>query len=509
MVRCSMPKSTAPCRPCAHFLVRDSTVGFLFAPPSPPPSLAIAGSGLSSLISFVSTPALPASSAEASPHSPLCDLSHCLLDPTSARPQGMSSVPAPDEGNHRQFFRAGGMVGESGSSDRSRSPLMATPGCSDGGSSPASLEVTFEDFAIRFRQNQQKQAQRKSLERRLHATKVSVRISSRLIRIGAATRRVLVDCLKHDDKISFMSLYHTLCDIQESCDSALRGQLHLPDPCDDLTPFPDSEPGPSDFFHQLSPQSRADLLEILQSVRSDPQFLVERLCSLTPAQVANLTASASVLDAADPVFPAFRSHSQSSFSKRNPSASIAHKDHTFAFERTDPLSALLFNVFAAPLDSDTHEARLRLDVWSSVCARLITRDGSRFYPLVGHILSSWAMYSNWKAKPKFELYLMDILQSGAFLLEHIDTSPDLGFDRGSLDPLRTDVAEEFFDSSVTALFNLLDDPEAGFPQAVIELGCAILGKLGDPEKRDRFLEFFFVRWFFAKFLSGALAYPEV
>lgn len=421
----------------------------------------------------------------------------------------MSPVAVPDESNNlHQFSGAGAMAGESGNWDRSGSPSMATPRSSDDGLPPANPKVTFEDFAIRFRQNQQKQAQRKSLERRLHATKVSVGISSRLTRIGAAAQRGLVECLKHDDKINFVSLCHTLCEIQESCDSALRRQFHREDPFDDLMPSPDSEPGSPDFFHQLSPQSRADLLEIVQLVRSDPQFLFERLCSLTPAQVASLTTSASVLDA-DPVFPAFRPHGQPSLSKRNPSASIPHKDYAFAFERTDPLSALLFNVFAAPLDSDAPEARLRLDVWSSVCAKLITHGDSRHYPLVGHILSSWAMCSSWKAKPKFELYLMDILQSGAFLLEHTDTPSGLGPGHGGLDPLRTDVAEEFFASSVSALFNLLDDPEAGFPNAVMELGCAILGKLGAPGKRDRFLEFFFVKWFFTKFLSGALAYPEV
>lgn len=361
--------------------------------------------------------------------------------------------------------------------------------------------VSFEDFATRFRQDQQKLSQRRSLELRLHASKVSVGSSARLIRIATAVQRGLVECLKHDDKLSFVSLYHTLYDIQESCDSALRRQ----DPLDDLSP-PEADRS-ADFFHHLSPQSRTDLREILQLVRSDPQFLSERLRALAPAQLAGLTASP---DAADSVFPASRAHhAQFSFSKRAPSASIPHKDHAFALERTDPLSALLFNVFAAPVDSDAPEARLRLDVWSSVCSKLIAHGGSRYYPLIGHILSSWAMCSSWKAKPKFELYLMDILQSGAFLLEHIDAPSGMSPDHEALDPLRTDVAEEFFASAVNALFNLLDDPEAGLPHAVTAFGSAVLGKLDNPEQRSRFLEYFFVQWFFAKFLYGALTYPEV
>ena len=402
------------------------------------------------------------------------------------------------------------MISEFGNSDRSRSPLIATPLFSDDGLPPTNPKLSFEDFAIRFRESQRKQAQRKSLEQRLQATKASVGISSRLTRIGAVAQRGLVECLKNDDKINFVSLCNTLCDVQESCDAISRRQLHRQDPLDDLALSADFESDRSpDFFHQLSTQSRTDLLEILQLARSDSQFLFERLCTLSPAQLASLTASASVLDATEPVFPTFRSHGLSSFSKRNASTSMPHKDYVFAFERTDPLSALLFNIFAAPVDSDAPEARLRLDVWSSVLAKLITYGDSKYYPLVGHILSSWAMCSSWKAKSKFELYLMDILQSGAFLLEHIDTPAGLSLDHGALDPLRTDVAEEFFASAVSSLFNLLDDPEAGFPNAVMGLGCAIFGKLGDSGKCGRFLEFFFVQWFFSKFLQSALTYPEV
>lgn len=372
-------------------------------------------------------------------------------------------------------------------------------------------QVTFEDFAICFRQDQQKLTRRKALENRLHATKVSVGVSARLIRVGTAVQRGLVDCLKHDDKINFVSLYHTLYEIQESCDSTLRRQLFHQDasPLDDVVPsleqLEQERPRGPDFFHHLSPQSRSDLTEILQLVRSEPQFLFERLRRLAPAQLAGLTAPP---DATDSAFPSSR-HAQFSSAKRSPSASIPHKEHAFAFERTDPLSALLFNVFAAPVDSDAPEARLRLDVWTSVCAKLIAHGGSRYYPLIGHILSSWAMCSTWKAKPRFELYLMDILQTGAFLLEHIDTPSGLAFNHEALDPLRTNVAEEFFASAVDALFNLLDDPEAGFPHAVTEFGSAVLRKLVCPEQRTRFLEYFFVQWFFAKFLYGALTYPEV
>lgn len=365
-------------------------------------------------------------------------------------------------------------------------------------------KVSFEDFATRYRQSQRKRTQRKHLEKRLRAAKVSIGVSSRIIRIGNTVQRGLVEALKQDDKANFVSLYHMLYDLQESCVSSARLDEQ------DLDEHEPSDPEDrSDFFHQLSPQSRSDLLEILRLVRSDPQFLVDRLRSFSSAQLAAFTSPATTLDSGDPAFPSSsRSRSQYSFN-RNPAQSAPFKDHAYAFERTDPLSILLCNVFAAPLEPETPEASLRIDVWSSVCAQLMSHGSSKFYPLIGQVLSSWATGSNWKARPKFELYLMDILQTGAFLLEHIDTPAGLDFAAEALDPLRTDVAEEFFASAVDDLFRLLDDPDGGFPRAVLQFAKAVLQKLDHPDSRSRFLEYLFVQWFFPKFLYSALTYPEV
>ncbi|KAE8348723.1 hypothetical protein BDV28DRAFT_79853 [Aspergillus coremiiformis] len=416
----------------------------------------------------------------------------------------------------------GRITGESGDSDRASSRFIATPVYSDNGYPPEDSprttsfvpmedgpKVSFEHLAQCYRQNQQKQAHRKALEQRLHATKVSMGVSARLVRVGAAVQRGLVDRLKHDDKVNFTSLYHTLNDLQESCDSGFRYHFHRQDPLEDWPPSPESTVDRTpDFFTQLSPQSRADLIEILQLVRTDPQFLFERLCSLTPAQLGALVSSTPSWEAGDLTSSSTpRSRNYPSFSKRSPTY-IPIKDHVLAFERTDPVSTMLFNVFAAPLDSDAPEAKLRLDVWSSVCAKLIADGSSRFHSLLSHILAAWSTGSDWKAKPKFELYLMDILQTGAFLLEHVDTPPGLNLDAEPPDPLRTDVAEEFFASAVDALFRLLDDPDGGLPASVLELSGAILQKLDHQDCRDRFLEFLFIHWFFSKFLYGALTFPE-
>ncbi|KAL2825929.1 hypothetical protein BDW59DRAFT_172050 [Aspergillus cavernicola] len=413
-------------------------------------------------------------------------------------------------------------TGESGDSDRSSWRFISTPISSEDGHPVIEKSVhvpvkerpvvSFEELAAHYRQNQHKQARRKKLEHRLHATKVSLGVSARLIRIGAAVQRGLVDRLKHDDKANFIALYHTMVDLQEPCALAAQRHLHQSDSWEDWSNSREStfDRAP-DFFLQLSPQSRADLLEILQSVRTDPQFVFERLCSLTPAQLSALiSSSVSSWEAGvDTSFsPTSRSRISGLNSKTSAVSAIPFKDRVLAFERTDPLSALLFNVYAAPLNSEAPEAQLRLDMWSSVCAKLIADGASRSYALIDHILTLWATGSDWKAKPKLELYLMDILQTGAFLLEHIEPPPGLNFDMDPIDPLRTDVAEEFFASTVDSLLELLDGPDAGLPQTVVQLSKAILQKLDRKDCRDRFLDFLFVQWFFSKFLYGALTYPE-
>ncbi|KAL5047409.1 hypothetical protein BDW71DRAFT_180045 [Aspergillus fruticulosus] len=460
--------------------------------------------GLSSPLAFVSN-LLPAALKTTRP----CELAPTGADATAS----MSRVQvSPRSASSR-------ITGESGDSDRSSWRYISTPISSEDGAPsiakpvPVPVEerpkVSFEELAGSYRQNQHRQARRKKLEQHLHATKVSIGVSARLIRLGAAVQRGLVDRLKHDDKANFIALYHTMIDLQEPCSLVARRYLRQPDDWEDWPSSRESayDRAP-DFFCQLSPQSQADLLDILQSVRADPQFVFEKLCSLTPMQLSALiSSSVSSWEVGGDSFPApSRSRIPSLSSKTVPYSGITFKDRVLAFERTDPLSTLLFNVYAAPLDSDAPEAQLRLDMWSSVCAKLIADGANRSYALIDHVLTLWATGSDWKAKPKFELYLMDILQTGAFLLEHIEPLP--GYDMDPIDPLRTEVAEEYFAFTVDALLDLLDDLDAGLPQSIVQLGKAIMQKLDRQDCRDRFLDFLFGQWFFPKFLYGALTYPE-
>ncbi|KAL1849821.1 hypothetical protein Plec18170_007342 [Paecilomyces lecythidis] len=433
---------------------------------------------------------LPPSPVESPPP---CDSPRLLEDAAANFSEKLTLSSADEISDHPAD--ATSCQGESGEEPR-QAPRM----CPDGRSvSPAagvpsqveSPKASFEEFAVLYCQRRHREVQRRYLEQRLRATRVSIGLSARLLRVGTAVQKGLVEGFKHGDKANFMVIYNTVHEIQESFNSTSRRLLHRQDPLEGNPLALDSDRNrfPS-FLHQLSPKSRSDLLEILNLVRTDPQFLFERISNLTPSQLSTLVSSATALEGGDSVFSS-RTRNQYLFSKRTATQSIPYKDHALAFERTDPLSALLFNVFAPSLNSDSAESRLRLDVWSSTCAKLISHGGSKHHSFVGYVLSSWSLCSQWKVKPKFELYLMDVLQKGAFLLENIESPLGLSFDAEPPDPFRTDAAEEFFESAVETLFEILDDPDGGFPHGALEMGRAIFGKLTVPETRDRFLDYMF------------------
>lgn len=373
--------------------------------------------------------------------------------------------------------------------------------------------ISFEQFATQFRRGQQAEIEKQVLERRLMSTKVSICLSSRLLRTGATVQRGLVDTFKHGDKSGFVSIYNTIQDIQEACEVGSRRSIQRQQPLPEEPTYSlhSHRSRTASFMHQLSSQSRKDLLDILNLVRTDPQFLVDCITALLPSQLSALTAPLGFSAYGDTIssHSTSRSRTSATFAKRANPNSIPFKEQAWALERSDPIAALLFNVFAVPLDWHPGESELRLDVWSSTCAKLLSSGDSKYANFVGQVLSYWSTTSTWHARQKIELYLMDVLQKGAFLLENIESPVAHSLGVEPPDPLRTDAAEEFFESAVQTLFEVLDDTDAGLPSAALDFCNAVLNKLVDAETRDRFLEFIFVQWFFSRYLYYALTFPEV
>ncbi|KAK2733630.1 hypothetical protein FQN57_002068 [Myotisia sp. PD_48] len=368
--------------------------------------------------------------------------------------------------------------------------------------------ISIAQFARQLQLRDYLDAQRRASVLRFRGLHLSIHLSTRLRRIVTTAQRGLVESFKLHDKSAFASIYNVIHDIREACESVTGRSTLEHDPLFGLVPTSLKTGGSQGFTGKLSADSKTDLLAILTLVRTDSQFLFQCISNLTPSQLSALVSPVHSLDISSPnPSPDSSSRGQSSFLRRNVAHSSAFKDHALSFERTDPLSLLLCNVYSTTLDPNSSEARLRLDVWSSTCAKLISHGGSGMYGFVGHLLTLWSGFGEWKAKPKFELYLMDILQNGAFLLDHPGSHP-ADSDADFFDPMTTELAEQFFITSVQGLFAVLDDSDGGFPAAVLEIGQAIVNKLGMSESRRRFLGYIFYQWLFCQFIHTAICFPE-
>ena len=112
-------------------------------------------------------------------------------------------------------------------------------------------------------------------------------------------------------------------------------------------------------------------------------------------------------------------------------------------------------------------------------------------------------------KAQLELFLMELMQSGAFLLDPAVVQP-MDFTKPEERPTGKDpTVSRFFGNALRTLTVLLTDSATpGIPQGVLELIRAILRKVEFPDRKAKAKKFF-VRWYCTSFISNILKYPEV
>jgi hypothetical protein len=132
-----------------------------------------------------------------------------------------------------------------------------------------------------------------------------------------------------------------------------------------------------------------------------------------------------------------------------------------------------------------------------------------YQPLFNEIFTAFANLHEWRAKQRLELFLMDLLQRGAFLLKSTeDSNNSSDLERTFLDPPSTQVAESFLNDAVHDLYEILNDQDGGLPYGALHFGSAVLGKL-DIDHQSSFRGHFFFQWFFCEFLQKTMIHPEV
>jgi hypothetical protein len=384
--------------------------------------------------------------------------------------------------------------------------------CASGPRSTKSTEIIFDTFATELRLHRLQESRIQILRQQQRTLERALALSARLSRTLSQVQAGLVETLKNGDKTGFANAYHATVDLKDACSNVWNRAVKPFDPTsEDRTVSFNRDSGSVTFMDKLPPGSQADVLDFVHLLRTNSSFMVDRIKRLNPSQVSALASTPKMHVPRDSIFSAMaRGPSQASQQKRNAAFSNSLKDTAWSLERTTPVSALLFNVYSALPSPDFSDHLIRLDTWSSTCAGLYSHSDQAYHYLLNEVLNAFASLQDWRAKPRIELFLMNLLQTGAFLLEPVEddlNSNDFRFPAS--DPLRTEEAEDFFENAVQELFTLLADGDGGLPFGALHFGSAVLGKLNQPEKQSSFRGYLLYSWYFCEFLFSALTLPEV
>ena len=366
--------------------------------------------------------------------------------------------------------------------------------------------ITFEDFTAQIRSQRRHEKRRRILSSCQYNSHCAVTLSARLHRIGHVLQKGLVDSVCHGDKSCFVQVYQTAQDLKDNVTSCWKCDASRPpNTSEEDHPGLSDTPGTLSTLTELAGSSRAELSELIHLQRSDPAFLVERIRGLSQAQLAALLKRPKYPDDQDNFRAPFtRTRSQQPQHRASVIYTNELKEYAHAFERSDPLAYLLFNIYAVESSLDNAESQLRLDVWSSVCAQLYMEPDKRYQALINTVIGAFASLHEWRAKQRLELYMVDLLQKSAVMLESLSQAAgdDLAGHPGSPE------IEDFVAEAVRELFGILNDQDGGLPYGALHFGSAILGKLPIPEQSS-FRGHLFYGWFFGEHLRVAMHDPEV
>ena len=374
---------------------------------------------------------------------------------------------------------------------------------------PVELRAHFEDFAAQLRLYRHNEYKRRMLEHRRQHLQKAVALSGRLQRLSSWVHDGLVEVSRNDDSsntTSFVRVQQHLQDLSDVCISQWNHDIQALDPINLTEPL-ETPPMTASFLDKMSSDSQRDCLDFLHAIRSNPRYLIDRFKAVSPAQLSALSTSPRYQNLPSSILASLSQNSGRSSQRRQRIQSYSKSLETYAtsFERKNAITFLLYNCFG----SDQKEEDLRVSTWASVCAGLFQESRPAFEAIIHQVLSGFVPLGRWEARERVHLFLMDLLQRGAFLTEPVDGNRSTGSIQSSLsDHVETDATRDFFDAAVVDLFHILYW-EGGYPSKALELAQAIHGMLGDPELQSDFRTFFFFDWFLSYFLRISLNTPEV
>ena len=324
--------------------------------------------------------------------------------------------------------------------------------------------------------------------------------------------RHIARCFQDDRKTVFVSLYAQSPLITRS------ENLDIPEPLQAGSVWETGGPAnrsksSSSWIQKLPHRSQKSIVDFLSSIRNDSSFLADRIAKLSSFQLKNLARPYRQQPVTDSLLRS--SPGLGRFDPRSLHRSPARStDNLPTVEEMirDPVFILLHCVFDSSSLVGSREKSRHLDIWSSVCARIIEegKPGSDDFCL--SIADSFARSSPWPLESEMEMFLTGLLNSGAFVLQ-----PEVNQVVNFAEPTESNktafatAVGEYFEQALQTFMDLLvgDFPSNCGPRTGLDFVRTTLLKIHSLEMRTKARNFFISRWYCASFLSSALVYPEV
>ena len=365
------------------------------------------------------------------------------------------------------------------------------------------MEAFAKGRAVSTRKDLQKQRLSCGLDKRLSGT-LSIAYGD------------MIDQYKTDDQAGFAGLYEACEQLKATCVVPNEDPLnHGMDKGDEYGPLSDVEGRTG--IRRLPLHDQENILRFISSIRTEADFLADRISQLSSAELTALTSSYHPpgID-----FSILQNHSHGksqAFSRDSQMMKLSRRmDNINWFHNQDPFFALLHSVFDSSAKVGSSEYSRRIAIWSATCARTMVDgfNGSRpsSDEFVIASIDAFVDCREWALKPRVQVYIMDLLSKGAFLLDGRLRSSATFKEPEETQNAKIAVAEvDYFDKALFDLFDLLtvDGIERAVPQSALDFTRAILRRIEDPKLRLRAQQFIVIRWYFATFVSSVLTYPEV
>ena len=396
-----------------------------------------------------------------------------------------------------------------------KEPLAGITGRSPSAEAHTPSLISLEELAHLVELERCQRSRTSSVEANLDRLSLLYGLNRRLISTLTIAYGNLIDQYKIDDQAGFGGLYEACEQLKASCDTA-RATFSLTGSYPEQNCLRSQDLERRSYFQMLPTDDQHIIIAFLTRIRTEPNFLSDRISSMSPSELTALTSSYHPAGIDFSVLPN-HSHGKTQFYSRDSQMMKLSRrmDNLQRFHNQDPLFALLYGVFDCSSRPGSPEYSRRTDIWSTVCARNFTEGFIESKPgsdeLAIATLDAFANFQDWGMKPMIETYLMKTLAEGSFLLDP-DNPAMVSSDPIELHNARAAIAEAgFFDKALTDLLELLTtgSRNQAVPETALAFVHAILRKIEDRKLRLRAKNFIVCRWYFATFISSIVVYPEV